>query len=150
MRFGRLLPLTYIALPLLFAQTPVGGDGDWPREIDTDSIHLVIYQPQVNSWKDNRIEARSAVIVTRNEDPAQSFGTVSIHARAEIDRETRLVAFEDITVKDANIPSASSLQSSLLKTLRESIPAWPRTVSLDCVLADLAITQAEVQTEPVR
>src|SRR5208283_5927865 len=104
MRFGRLLPLTYIGLPLLFAQTPVGGDGDWPREIDTDSIHLVIYQPQVNSWKDNRIEARSAVIVTRNEDPAQFFGTVSIHARAEIDRETRLVAFEDITVKDANIP----------------------------------------------
>jgi len=150
MRLGKLLPLTYIALPLLFAQTPPGGDRDWPREIDTDSIHLVIYQPQVNSWKDNRIEARSAVIVTRNGDPTQFFGTVSIHARTEIDRETRLVAFEDITAKDANIPSASSLQSSLIKAVRESIPAWPRTVSLDCLLADLAIIQAEVQTEPVR
>ena len=57
---------------------PNSADGNWPREIDSNGIHLAIYQPQVDSWKDNKIEARSAVIVTRAENPTQIFGTVSI------------------------------------------------------------------------
>jgi hypothetical protein len=38
----------------------------------------------------------------------------------------------------------------LLKAVRESVPSWPRTVSLDRILADLAITQTEAQAETVR
>ncbi len=134
----------------LLAESPASGDGDWPRQIHNDNIDLVIYQPQVDSWKDNKIEARSAVIVTRREDPTQIFGTVSIKARTEIDHETRLVAFEDITIQDANFPSATSLQSTLLKAVRDSIPSWPRTVSLDRLLADAEITQAETKAESIR
>ena len=94
----------------LLAQTPPGNDEYWPKEIDTDNLHLVLYLPQVDSWKGNRIEARSAVIVAFKGDTTQIFGTVSISARTEVDRETRLVALEHINVKEANFPSASSLQ----------------------------------------
>ena len=129
-----------------------GDDWRWQlaAEIDSGGNHLVIYQPQVDAWKDNRIEARSAVIVTRKkEDPAQIFGTVTISARTEIDKETRLVEFEGITIKDANFPSASSLQSSLLKAVRESVPSWPRAVSLDRLEADLEISQADTKAESI-
>lgn len=61
----------------------------------------------MDNWKDNRIEARSAVIVTRRNAPTQIFGIASISARTEVDRETRLVCLEDITIKDANFPSAT-------------------------------------------
>jgi hypothetical protein len=128
---------------------PDSADGSWPREIDSNGTHLVIYQPQVDSWKDNRIEARAAVIVTDSEKPTQIFGTVSINARTEINKETRLVSLEDIIVKDAKFPSAAPLRSTLLRAIRESIPDWPRTVSLDRLLADLAITQAETKVESV-
>jgi len=104
----------------------------------------------VDSWKDNRIEARSAVIVTRQEDPTQIFGIVSINARTEVDRETRLVSFEDITIKDVNFPSAPALRSTLLEAARSNVPNWPRTVSLDRLLADLEITQAEAKAESIR
>jgi hypothetical protein len=50
-----------MVLASLMAQAPESGDGNWPREIVTDQIQLFLYQPQVDSWKDNRIEARSAV-----------------------------------------------------------------------------------------
>ena len=150
MRFHKLLSLALTVVPFLLAQLPANGDGNWPRELDTDSIHLVIYQPQVDSWKGDRIEARSAVIVTRNGDPAQIFGTVSIQARTDVDRESRLVSFEDITIKEANFPSATSLQSTLVKSVRESVSSWPRTVSLDRLLADLAMTQADQQVESIR
>lgn len=150
MRFPKLVPLSCIAVPFLLAQSPANGDGNWPRELDTDSIHLVIYQPQVDTWKGDRIEARSAVIVTRKGDPTQIFGTVSIQARTDVDRESRLVTFEDITIKEAAFPSATWLQSMLVKAVRESVPNWPRTVSLDRLLADLAMTQADQQAESVR
>jgi len=129
------------------ALEPRPSDGGWPREIDTVQIHLVIYQPQVDTWKDNRIEARSAVIVTRKGDPQEIFGIVSIRARTEIDKETRLVVLEDLTAKEARFPSASSLEPVMLKTIRESVPAWPRTISLDRLLADVAITEAENKAE---
>lgn len=144
-----LLTLSCLSLSVLAVQTPINGDGDWPQEIDSGGIHMVIYQPQVDSWKDNLIQARSAVIVTRREDPTEIFGIVSIDARTEVDRETRLVIFEDIAIKETNFPSAASLQPALLKAVRDSVPNWPRTVSLDRLLADLAITQAETKTEAV-
>ena len=145
-----LFSLSCFAFSPLFAQAPAVGDGNWPRVIDNGNVHLVIYQPQVDNWKDNRIEARSAVIVTRREDPTQIFGIVSISARTEVDRETRLVSMEDITIKDANFPSARSLQSTLLNAVRDSLPNWPRTVSLDRLLADFSINQAEAKAESIR
>ena len=54
MRIGKLMLLTFIALPLLFAQAPPASDEYWPKEIDTGNIHLVLYQPQVDSWKPRR------------------------------------------------------------------------------------------------
>ena len=87
MRFLKLLSLTFIALPLLVAQAPPNGDEYWPKEMNTANLHLVLYQPQVDSWKGNRIEARSAVIVTLKGDTTQIFGTVSISARTEVDKE---------------------------------------------------------------
>ena len=90
------------------------------------------------------------MIVTRQEDPTQIFGIVSINARTEVDRETRLVSFEDITIKDVNFPSAPALRSTLLEAARSNVPNWPRTVSLDRLLADLEITQAEAKAESIR
>ena len=143
----RLLIVTSIILPTLTAQPPSNGDGNWPKEITTNQIDLYLYQPQVEAWKGNRIEARSAVSLTQGGDPGQIFGVVSIKARTEVDREARVVAFEDIEITNASFPAASSLQSALLKAIRESVPEWPRTVSLDRLLADLAIAQAARQTE---
>jgi len=148
--FSKMLLLTFIAVPLLFAQAPPASDEYWPKEIATNDLHLVLYQPQVDSWKGNRIEARSAVMVTLNGDSTQIFGTVAISARTEVDKETRLVGLEDIAVKEPNFPSASALQGKLRKAVRESVPNWPRTISLDRLLADLSINQKETKAETTR
>ena len=150
MKYGALLLIACFVVPLQGAWPQSNGDGSWPREIDAGRVHLVVYQPQVDSWKDNRIQARSAVIVTRAEDPTQIFGTVSVSARTEIDKETRLVSFENVTIKEANFPSAPSLQSSLLKAVRSSVSNWPRAVSLDRLEADLEISQADTKAESTR
>ena len=152
-RMNRAIVLALLCSGALSAQTPAQqraiGDGNWPREIDSGDTHIVIYQPQVDRWKDNRIESRSAVIVTRKNDPTEIFGIVSIEGRTEVDKESRLVVFENITIKDATFPSAAALKPALLQAVRDSVPSWPRVVSLDRLLADLAITQSETKAEAV-
>jgi hypothetical protein len=137
-----------LGLPVLSAQSSAG-DGDWPREIDTGDVHLVIYQPQVDRWEGNRIEARVAVIATRKDDSNEVFGTLSFQARTDVDRETRIVTFEDIVLKQADFPSDPSLQPVLLSAIRQQLAAWPKTVSLDRLLADVSMTQAQAKTDGV-
>ena len=144
----RLLLLVSIVLSSVMARHSSTGDGNLPKEITTSQIRLLLHQPQVESWKGNRIESRSAVILTEIGDPKPIFGVVSISARTEADREIRVVTFEDIDVKNASFPTAPSLKAELLKAVRQSISNSPRTVSRP--LADLAITQATEQTEFVR
>jgi hypothetical protein len=48
-----------IVLPSLLAQAPSGGDGNWPKEIVTEQIHLLLYQPQADTWKE--IESKRAL-----------------------------------------------------------------------------------------
>jgi hypothetical protein len=155
MNFRTLLQVTsFLAASMvpasLMARGPAGGDGDWPKEIATDQVRLVLYQPQMDTWRDNRIEARSAVMVTQLGDPKEMFGMIVLSARTEVDRETRTVSLEDINIKEVNLPSAGSLQPVLLRAVRDSVPEWPKTVSLDRLLADLSITQAQTQAENVR
>lgn len=148
MKIRNLLPMS-VSLVAMLAQTPAGANGNWPREIDTGSFHLVIYQPQVDRWEGNRIDARSAVMVTQRGDPKEIFGTVSMEARTEVDRVARMVSFEDVSIKKADFPTAAALEPTLERAVRASAGNWPRTVSLDRLLADVSINQAETKTEAV-
>lgn len=145
----KVLCLFSIALPLAVAQTPADTDGGWPREVDSGGSHFVIFQPQVDRWKENHIEARSAVTVTREGAATPIFGIVSISANTDVDNESRIVTLEDLKVTSVSFPSAASQQPALLNAIRDSLPEWPHTISLDRLLADLAITQAETAAESV-
>ncbi len=72
-----------------------------------------------------------------------------MEGRTDVDKETRLVIFEDSAIQSASFPSAASLQRELLQAVRDNVPEWPRVVSLDRLLADLTITRAETQTESI-
>ena len=54
--------------PPLPAQTtpPAGADvslaaGVWPREINVNGAIVLVYEPQIDRWQNNRLEARAAV-----------------------------------------------------------------------------------------
>ncbi len=125
-------------------------DSGWPTEVNYNGNRIVIYQPQANSWKKNRLEARSAVTVTGPNASKALYGIVSLAARTDVDKEDRAVTLEDLKVTSALFPANESEQSDLLKTIRESLPQWPVTVSLDRLLADLSITEAETDAEQVK
>jgi len=143
--------LCFLAAASLSApgQTPSDASTGWPREMDTSGIHFTIYQPQVDQWKKNHLEARAAVTVTRPGNPTPLYGIVSLTARTDVDKESRMVMLDDLKVSSVSFPAAKSQEPELERAIRDGLPIWPRTVTLDRLLADMAMTQAEGESESV-
>jgi len=138
--------LALIAPRFMLAQAPPPAtDGDWPKEVNSDGAHLVIYQPQVDSWKKDRLEARAAVTVTPAGSSTQVYGIATLSARTEVDRDNRMVTIQDLKVTKGTFPGAN--QDEMTKAVRDSLPNWPHMVSLDRLLADLSMTNAESEVE---
>lgn len=131
------------------AQMPTGADSGWPQEVDAGSFHFVIYQPQVDQWKKDHLDARAAVTVTRSGESTPLYGILSLTARTDVDKESRIVTLEDLKVSSVSFPAAKSRESELERAIRDSLAHWPHTMTLDRLLADMAMTQAEDQSESV-
>jgi len=129
------------------AQTPTGADPGWPQETNAGGFDFVIYQPQVDQWKTNHLEALAAVTVTQSPNSTPLYGIVSLTARTDVDKESRIVTLEDLKVPSVSFPAAKSQEHELERAIRDRLPQWPRTITLDRLLADLAMTQAEGENE---
>jgi hypothetical protein len=134
---------------LVVGSLPAQTDSGWPRELNSGASHFVIYQPQVDSWKDDRLEARTVVMVTTPGSARPAYGIVKLSARTSVDKATRLVVLEEIKADSATFPAATRRQPELVRAVEQSLPDWPRTISLDRLLADLAMTQNETAAESI-
>ncbi len=118
----------------------------WPRKFTQDGLTLTVYQPQLEKWEQNRLEARAAVSVENQASPQPTFGVAHLAARTEVDKEHRQVTLEDLSVTGAEFPAAGDRAASYLAALRKAAPTTARTIALDRLQANLAVTQAESKT----
>ena len=123
---------------------PAGAiDQGWPREIIRNGDALVYYQPQLDSWKDQKVlKARVAVTLTLQGQKQPLAGAVWMTANTETNLETRLVIASDIEIEQARF---SVLDEALAKTaeqtVKKMISQGPIQMSLDRVLAGLKQTE---------
>ena len=127
-------------------QTAVPAEGAWPREMQANGSTVLVYQPQIDSWQGNRLEARAAVAIRRPGATQPSFGVVWITARTDIDKERGLVVLQDIQIPKVNAPASPQRNADFLRAARQHIPAGVKTVPLEQFEANLAIGQAEAKT----
>jgi hypothetical protein len=124
---------------------PAQGDRPWPRQFVGDGHVVTVYQPQIEKWEGNTIEARAAVSVETAASPQQHFGVVWFSAQTQVDRQNRLVALDQVKIARLNFPSAPEKAGEYAATMSRNLPRAVVTVSLDRVQANLAITQAEAK-----
>src|SRR5271157_4736051 len=79
------------ALVSVLADAPPDADSGWPRDLDAGGFHIVVYQPQVDQLKKDHLQARAAITVTRSGESAAQYGIVSLMARIDVDKESRMV-----------------------------------------------------------
>ncbi len=122
-------------------------DGGWPQVIQNEGNTVSIYQPQIESWKDNLLNARAAVSIATKASAQPEFGVIMFSARTSVDRSNGTVNLEDISISGINFPKSINGTPAYADIIKGSIPNWPRTIALERLVADLAITQAEMKSQ---
>jgi hypothetical protein len=126
--------------PVLLAQE----DGGWPREIDAAEGRIVIYQPQVETFKGDRLTGRAAVSVTPKGKTEPTFGAMWMNARVSTDRDNRTVEILDSKIENVRLPEASAEnQDKFIRLVEAEVPKWNLSISLDRLLASLGLAERE-------
>ena len=114
----------------------------WPREFDAGGDHYAIYQPQVERWENDALEARAAVAVTRPGSPDADYGIITLTARTEVEKDIRMVTLDQIAITKAEFPQAKNKEPVYLGAMRDRAAAATREVPLDHLEANVAMTKA--------
>ena len=101
-----------------FGQEDPSEEETWPRVMESETATVTMYQPQIDSWKDDTFDARAAVSVQEG-DAAPVFGAVWITGRIDVDRDARMVDFFDIKIPSVAFPEASEEQQQKLAAFLE-------------------------------
>jgi len=128
----------------LAASTALADEEDWPIQIDAPKGTIVIYQPQVETFKNNTLTGRAAVSVTLSGKADPMFGAVWIKARVDTDRDTRMVSILDLKVPRVRFAEATPEQEKqLVDLIEKEFPKWDLKQSLDRLLASLEVAEKE-------
>ncbi len=125
---------------------PLTADPGWPRVLSDGSAKLLLYQPQVDNWKDFKIlSTRFAVELTPAAGNPPVYGTLRIDADSSVDLETRSVLLTNIRLVNARYASAKDeAQAKAWTALTvKLIPKRAMTVALDRLLAYLDSSQVQ-------
>ncbi len=112
MTLSRFLPVAMVALATAahaqnedsLLQAAVAKD-PWPRHTTTAAGIATIYQPQVDTWKGDKLTFHAAVAFAATDSGTPTFGVVFASARTETDKENRTVTLEDMKLTGAKYPS---------------------------------------------
>lgn len=117
-------------------------DQGWPRKIVRGANSFALYQPQIEQWQGNRLEARAAIAITDGQSQQTAYGVLWFTARTEIDKLNRLVLMADFRITRVSFPAAADRAGLYEQLIRQQVPQSVEVIALDRLLADLA-TQAE-------
>jgi hypothetical protein len=145
-KFNSLL-VVVIAFTLLFspcvppsvqAGTPATAayPAPWPKVFDRNGAHIVVYQPQIRTWRSYRsLIADTAVSIAQNNDKP-ILGVISWHADTITDVSTRTVFVRNIEVVSSRFPALDAAQEAAMQArVRQVYPTVTFTISLDRMIA---------------
>jgi len=93
------------------AATPeaAAADPGWPREYKDGKARLLLYQPQIDSWKDFKsLTGRFAMELTPAKGVPAVHGTLRAEAETRVNLESRTVSYTNFTFLDIRYPSAAN------------------------------------------
>jgi len=122
----------------------------WPRDVSIADAAVLIYQPQVTRWEDNRIEFRTAAAIKPTGVKDETFGVIFASARTQVDRVARTVVFENLAIANVDFPTLPDRGARYVAALTKRLAADLRTMPLDRLEASLALTGIKPPAVAVR
>jgi hypothetical protein len=133
-----------LAWTLLLSRPGLAAQDPWPKRFEDPKGTVVMYQPQLEDYKDDILTARAAVSVKTKEMKTPVFGAVWLSGRVLTDRDTRMATIDEVKVTDAKFPNAKPEQLEKLQTfLNTEMAGWSIPIGLDRFLAALEALERE-------
>ena len=112
-------------------------DGGWPRSYTTPSgAALVIYQPQVASWTDQKKAVMYAAVSYTPKGGKPALGTTRVESDTSVALDERLVSFSDYRIIESNFPTLPREQvKTVVQEITSTVPLNERVIALERVLA---------------
>jgi len=125
-------------------------DAAWPRELDRGDEKIFMYQPQLESWKDDEIRAYAAISVVKgkDKDKGTKYGVVWFTARTEVDKINRQVTLDEFQITRLQFPTMKNREDEFRSLLQAKLPGKTRIVALDRLQA--ALMASESAGTPIR
>jgi hypothetical protein len=135
---------------LLFSPTSIWAqDPGWPRQITKPGGKLVLYQPQVDDWKDyKQVDARMAFTLT----PAggkSHVGVLTVQMQSAVNMDTHTVYLSNPEVTSVSFPSLDPATTAQMNQLMKAFfnPSASMTISLDRLVASVKKTKTPPVTD---
>jgi hypothetical protein len=143
-------------VPVAFAQSPTpsspeaatSADDPWPRKVMVQGATLSIYQPQLESWTGNLLDAYAAVTIKTPGSAVTNYGVIWFTARTEVDKVNRIVSLADFSLTKQNVPTLPNNGAAYKSAFQSAMP-WNESMPLDELETALSTTSVDQQQRRV-
>jgi hypothetical protein len=136
--------LYFIAVFFLFSFSALKAESskNWPREIESKDGKITIFQPEIESLSNDKMESRSAVIIEIKDKSTPVFGAIWYECRISTDRDARTVTLLDMTIVADKFPGIDGTEVKEINSyVEQEVPKWEMVMSLDDILAGLEFNE---------
>ena len=126
----------------------VSASKKWPREMKVSNAEITVYQPQLETFDNNKLTCRAAVSIKRDNSDKRDYCAIWMKAVVDTDKTTRMVKLRDLTVSKIAYPGVSEkVKKSLGNIIRKHILKADLSISLDRLLAMLDTVKKQGKTD---
>ncbi len=112
----------------------------WPREMKISNAVITVFQPQLETFDNNKLTCRAAVSIKRTDSDKTDYCAIWMKAVVDTDKTTRMVKLRDLNITKIAYPGVSEkVKKSLGKIIRKHILKADLSISLDRLLAMLVL-----------
>ena len=143
-----------LILMLLSATAGLAQDSRWPRIRTDQGNTLIIYQPQVDDWKDfKEVDWRMAFSLTPK-GGKQAIGVAEMHGRTTVNNDAKMVLIDNIKVERVHFPSLDGAAAAKMEQLFKKFLPQTITISLQqfvaCVPKSGSVQGVKLKNDPPR
>lgn len=134
MKYIRIL-VTIVTLVLCASAGALAQDPGWPRKHVNPSGTLIVYQPQVDDWKDFKDATWRQAFQLIPTGGKEIVGAATFHGATTVDNERHMVAIYGIEVTNTYFPSLDPAKHAQMDKLVRSFVPPTVSISLERVAA---------------
>ncbi len=138
-----------VVIVLLSSAFALAQDPGWPRQITKPGGKVVLYQPQVDDWKNYQlVDARMAFAVTPTGGPTH-VGVVTVAMKSVVNMDDHTVFLSDPQITSLSFPSLDAATTATMDQLMRTFlnPAATMTISLERLTASVKKDKAPPVTQ---